>query len=392
MLEILERRNHELLRDLRALLDLIGEKQIPHDLQPYKTRLIQICTDCVVSVERNLNRLKRGRELVLEDVLSDTQQITQLVHLLSSQFANPILRASPSDRLCLSTLGWLHAEHPETRVYPPVFSDGNCAIWPFLGITPIYFFPAIEQRSLLYQPLLFHEFGHLLYACYKQEMDDLVADFQHEVEDLLTPASQRNDRHSDVLMAHRQAIADTWYLWTQEIFCDAVGFAIGGPSFLRAFSGFLSANDRGDFYRQPEDLKGSKHPVTWLRVSFLAECARAGGDLDLADSVIREWSAIARIMQVDEDYHGFYDECLSGAVTRVIGDMLVEASPRNCSREEADGNRWSPGVDSPVRLFNWAWQMYVSHPKDYLQWEAEQIELLLQLGYSTSCRDSSSSA
>lgn len=377
MLGILERRNHELLHDLHLLVRLVEEKDAHEELEPYKTRFIELCAGVETAIRQNLNRLQLGRELVLEDVLSETQQWTQVVHLLSSRFANAIVRTLPSDRLCLMTLDWLHQNHQETKRYPPALSDGNCAIWPFLEITPIYFFPTVEQHSLLYQPLLFHEFGHLLYACHKQEMDDLVADFQSELEDLLTPASQRNDRHSDVLGAHRQAIAKTWYLWCQELFCDAVGFAIGGPSFLHAFSGFLTATDRGDFYRRPEDLQASKHPVTWLRVRFLAERAGAAGFRDLAESVIDEWTAVAQIMQVKEDYHGFYDKSLSEVVAHTIEDMVVEASPRAFSESDVRCERWSPGADSLVPLFNLAWQMYSQNREAYPAWEAEQIKTLM---------------
>ena len=105
-------------------------------------------------------------------------------------------------------------------------------IWPFLHIAPTYFFPFLEQKGLLFQPLLFHEFGHLLYLCHKREMDDLVRELQREVEDVLTPPSQRNDRHSDIQAGQRQTIVDTWYRWAQELFCDAVGLTIEGPSFL----------------------------------------------------------------------------------------------------------------------------------------------------------------
>lgn len=77
--------------------------------------------------------------------------------------------------------------HPEIRQYPPAVSPGTCAVWPLLDFVPIYFFPALEQQSLLYQPLLFHEFGHVLYGAHKQEMDDLVGDLQRSIQEILLP-------------------------------------------------------------------------------------------------------------------------------------------------------------------------------------------------------------
>lgn len=135
--------------------------------------------------------------------------------------------------------------------------------------TPLYFFPSVEQRGLLYQPLSFHEFAHLLYACHTREMDDPVGELQQKVHDALLPASQRNDRHAAQQGQQRQTIVGAWYQWTQEFFCDAVGFTIGDPCFLWAFSTYLSRMTETDFYRRPNDLRPSMHPVPWLRIQLV---------------------------------------------------------------------------------------------------------------------------
>jgi hypothetical protein len=374
---ILERRNLELLRDLDTFIVMLSEACTPGELRPYQDQLMAKCRELHTLVNRNLNYLGLGQPQIMKDVLSQTQHATKEIRLLSSRFAIPILRATPADRLCLTTIGWLHRAHPETASYPPAFINGNCAIWPFRRITPIYFFPTIEQHSLLYQPLLFHEFGHFLYRCHEPEMDALVRDLQLAIDDVLMPASQRNDRYSDVMTSQRQEIADTWYAWIQELFCDAVGFSIGGPAFLYVFSHFLGMMDQGNFYRRPKDLKYSSHPVTWLRVGFLSRRVAKAGFSKLSVSVENEWGAVAHLLGVREDYHGFYDESLDQIVTQTIEDMLIEATPRPFSAREAEGGDWSPEKDSLVCLFNWAWQVYSSNPDHYANWEAAKIEELL---------------
>jgi hypothetical protein len=99
--------------------------------------------------------------------------------------------ASPTDRLCLTVITWLHREHPSTAPYPAATSDGSPAIWPFTSLAPIYFFPCAEQRRLLYLPLFFHEFGHLLYACHKREMDDLDEQLQRDIAQVLVRRARR---------------------------------------------------------------------------------------------------------------------------------------------------------------------------------------------------------
>ncbi len=378
MRQILTARNLALLHDLGQLIRALQAANPPGELVPYKERILSVCTQLQSTGTRNLTDLALGQDQILEDVLSNTQQAMQYARLISARLTTPVLRAAPADRLSLATIGWAHRHHSITAFIPPAFADGDCSVWPFVQIAPIYFFPCLEQRGLVYQPLLFHEFGHLLYVCHKQEMDDLVGELQREIEDVLMPPSQRNDRHADVQAAQRQVIVDTWYRWAQELFCDAVGLTIGGPCFLFAFSGYLGTMQRGDFYRQPADLQYSEHPVAWLRIRLLVERARAGGFSDLAREVERDWNVVAHTMGVAKDYHGFYDEALSTALARTIDDMLTEADPRRCSGAEATGEGWNEQSDALVSLLNEAWRVHRSSPSSYGEWENEALRRFLK--------------
>ena len=173
------------------------------------------------------------------------------------------------------TIAWLHAGHPEIACQlSRLFADDDVIIIPAKGL-PFYFFPCLEQRGLRFQPLFFHEFGHLLYKCHEQELDVLVGEFQQVVESELLPASQRN-QYAQEQARIRQSIVETWYKWTQEFFCDAVGLVIGGPSFLNAFSEYVNKFQLSDYYRQPSDLHGSTHPISRLRIELLGGASRSG--------------------------------------------------------------------------------------------------------------------
>ncbi len=376
MRALLERQNRELLRTIDAFSNLIRAAQIPAELAPYQAHLLNICAELHRLVQRNLIYLDLDHPAIFDDVLSNTRQARHIIGLLSSDLAPPLLRASSTDRLCLKIITWQHQAHERTASYPAALSNGGCAVLPW-KLAPLYFFPCIEQRSLLYLPLFFHEFGHLLYVVHKPELDDLVAALRAAIADALQPVSQRNDRYAEAQAEHQQAIVNTWYSWIQELFCDAVGLIMGGPAYLHAFSSFISTMSPGDFYRESEDLIGSTHPVTWLRVKFLVKRATAAGYGDVAAQVARDWAEAARIMGVQEDYHGFYHPALARIVEQAIDDMLTETEPRPCSPEEAAGTCWNPATDSPVRLLNWAWQAYLAHPASYPAWEADYIALLL---------------
>lgn len=122
--------------------------------------------------------------------------ITRYLYLFNRILISPVIRARPSDRLCLRFLQWLHSAHPQSQHIPAAFSDGSFASWPDPRFPTIYVMPPSAQRRLLYLSLFFHEFGHLLYACHKPEMDDLVRSLQQTISEYLEPSVQRDDAHA----------------------------------------------------------------------------------------------------------------------------------------------------------------------------------------------------
>jgi hypothetical protein len=370
---LLERRNRGLLRDVQALIALLVAAPIPAALAPYRERIVALCRDQEARIQRSLLYLTLGAPSILPDVLSATNLAIELVGFLSTQLATPVLRAKATDALCLWNISWLHEAHSQTAGYPPAMCDGDVAVLPLVDFLPVYFFPAVEQRGLLYQPLLFHEFGHLLYARHKPELDDLVGELQRAVEEALLPASQRNDRHAQQQAARRRLIVRVWYRWAQELFCDAVGFELGGPSFLLAFATFLSRLDVSDYARPPEQLGGSHHPITALRVHFLARRASAAGFDELARRVTRDWALIAGALGVTTDYYGFYDRALEGAIEGTMNDMLTEVQPQRFTDDDLHQPSGAAGWESPVALSNAAWQVYEADPAAYQAWEAQQL-------------------
>ena len=166
--------------------------------------------------------------------------------------------------------------------------------------------PPSAQQLLLYLPLFFHEFGHLLYVCHKPEMDDLVRSLQQTISEYLEPSVQRDDAHAKREQKQRSEIVESWFEWTHEIFCDAVGLVIGGPAFAHPFSMYFRMLGRDEYYLKPKYLEGRAHPVTWLRVRLIVDRARRMGFSELAASLESIWLTIANQMSVTEDYYGFY--------------------------------------------------------------------------------------
>ncbi|MCI0491023.1 MAG: hypothetical protein L0229_30910 [Blastocatellia bacterium] len=326
---------------------------------------------------QNLDNLSLGQDHILPNILGDTQVITRYLRLFNRYLISPVIRSRDSDRLSLKFLNWLHAAHPQTQHIPAAFSDGSFASWSDLRFPTIYFMPPSAQRRLLYLALFFHEFGHLLYACHQQEMDALVESLQKTISEHLEPIAQRDDAHAKKEQERRSVIVETWFEWTHEIFCDAVGLVIGGPAFAHSFSLYFRMLGRREYHLRPEYLAGREHPVTWLRIRLIADRARRMGFSDVAASLESSWFTIAKQMSVTEDYYGFYVPEFLPAIQQTVDDMLEEASPRHFEDHEVDTSEQDIRLMSPVKLVNQAWHQFYRDTAVYSGWERNVINIWL---------------
>ena len=374
---ILRQSNLDLLREINRLSSVLSTVSVPTELAAYQARVSEACSDLRGLVLQNLQYLDLNRDDILDDILSQTQSVTAVFRLYNQRIASPLLRYRPSDRLCLRIIGWLHAQHAKTRDIPAGLDDGEFGIWPEPRVPLIYFMPASGQHGLLYLPLFFHEFGHLLYACHREEMDALVRDLQAEIAALLEPVPQRDGLPARPDAELRNRIVERWYEWAQEQFCDAVGLTIGGPCFANAFSMYLRMGGRGRFYLPREQLELSEHPVAWLRIGLIAERARQMNLVE-ADRLESEWNRIAAIMQIAEDYGGFCDSRFLPSIHKAVDDMLTEGAPHRFSGDDVSPHGWNAESSSPVHLLNTAWSVFLSDPDGYAGWEERAIATFLQ--------------
>ena len=271
-----------------------------------------------------------------------------------------------------------HSVHPQTKHIPLAFSDGDFACFPVVPLMSLYFITPSAQQCLLDLPLLFHEFGHILYACHAEEMDDLVGELQEEIVELLQPASRRSDLFAKEQAKERKKIVEVWHEWTQELFCDAVGFQIGGAAFVHAFSRYLQLLGRSQFHVPKNKLGYQPHPVSWLRVKILAQRVRQNGYDNLAKELGDTWNAIAVSMGITEDYYSYYDDEFFGSIEQTIEDMLVEANPYCHSYKQSNLNSsvFEKKFNS-VELLDRAWHNFRDEPSSYHKWERLAIQKIL---------------
>ncbi len=384
MRNILWESSEDLLREIEKLREMLEDagKSICVELDMYFNWAVGTCDEFRRSVVQILSDLNLRQDTILPDLLSSTQVINQEFHLFNQRLVTPILRTRASDRLCLKLLRWLHSIHPQTKDIPAGLADGEFAVWPTPSLPTIYFMPCSAQHGLLYLPLFLHEFGHLLYIRHRPEMDDLVRGLQERIAELLEPSTRRDDRHSYVEVEKRSAIVETWYEWAQELFCDAVGFVIGGPAFAHAFSMYLRMLGRGEYHMRPEHLDRRAHPVTWLRVQILADRLRRASFNTDGRMLESDWSLIAKTMGTVEDYYGFFAPEFLPAIQQTIDDMLTEAAPRKFADHEVSSSKLELPLSSPVHFLNQARQKFLLDRNGYRSWEEKAIAEFLSSHFS----------
>jgi hypothetical protein len=372
--ELLLHRNQAAIRQLEEFTAAVSEISIPQELERYRKKVLSFACLCRDRAESNCNDLSLEFDELLDDLRSSTAQVIEMVRLITHLLAGPILRATEYDRLALKIIQWLHSTDAGTATLPAACRDGDPAVLPLLDFTPIYEFPSLAQRGLLFMALYIHEFGHVLYVLHKPEMDALVKELQEYIANELQPLSHRNDQRAKKQRELQQAVVLTWYEWIQELFCDSIGLTMGGPAYGFAFSEYLMRLDRGDFSLDRGDLAFSSHPVTWLRVQFVVARAHRLGYTAVAEAVRQQWSVVASSLHISEDYFGYFEPQWTAAVESCIDDMLTEASPYECKKSESAAEvEWSPGA-SPISLLNRAWKIAQDEKSDYGKWERNAVK------------------
>ena len=351
-----------------------ASNNVPEELNGYMDWVTKICEDFKQNVLQNLEYLDSGQETLLKDILSETQKVSWSFDVFNKHYTTPIRRAHSSDQLSLKLLLWLHSTHSKTKNIPVAVCDGGYSVW--VSGPSIYFTPCTAQQGFLNLPLFFHEFGHLLYKCYQEEMNELVRELQAEIRRLLLPDVIKNDRYTETQEANRAVIVETWYTWLEEFFCDSVGFMMGGPSFISAFSMYLRMLGRSQYH--VEKLAHTSHPLTWIRIQVLADRARQMGYKEIADNLEDEWDEIASALGIVKNYNGFYDPIFLPKIQQKLDDMLTETAPRQFQALEVAGQEMELNFTSPVALLNSAWRTFWNDPASYEGWEENAIARFIQ--------------
>jgi hypothetical protein len=366
----------DLIREIEASEELINKTTIPFELISYKDWLL----NSLVEIKKELNRIKYYLRISKQDpdiILANTTDLFRyrnIFRILNTVYIPLLVRIIPTDYLALKFINWLHQEHKQTKGHPFIITNGDFGIYPSKDSPIRYHLPITSQVSLLHFPLLFHEFGHLLFIKHKEEMIDIIKDFQTKLNNIIDLPIQKFENKNQPEVRKRSDIIETWYEWMEELFCDAVGLTIGGSSYLNAFSHFIRFSGSSTYFVPEKDLAKRSHPVSWLRVRLLVERASKIAELkNESIELLNDWQKIANTLKIKEEYFGYYNKDFHLEIVSALDDMLIETDPIQF-QNYMDKNNSS----NLIELLNESWDRFKTEPDMYNFWEKEIIKKIVK--------------
>jgi hypothetical protein len=370
MLFILQSSRDDFFREVRLAIELVEKKDVVKELLPFKQWLLGFYKGFEADLDLLGYYISLKEPSIYSNIFNELSQRQQTFRLINSKFLSSLYRHSKEDLLSLRILDWIQGIHIQTKGKPFLILDGDFGILPTVDLPLTYYFPVTSQYSLLHAPLFFHELGHYFYEYHRNEMDQLVKDFQKKLDGKLVRPYQTNDLNSEDDAKKNKIIVETWYEWMQELFCDAVGLEMGGSTYLKTFSQYLRLGGRTSFYVREADLAKRSHPVTMIRIRFLVARARVLGLTKEATDLEKEWQLIQSTLSVTEEYYGYYLDDYANDIHAALNDMLIEAAPMKFSDfNSPELDAFDPSKHNYLQLIYLAWRKYESDSAAYGAWE-----------------------
>jgi hypothetical protein len=375
MKQILRFSVNDLRREISAARNAVSSIITPTEIAGYKEWLSNI----LCYFDKEVDKLQYYLSLqhidseLLEALTTDFIRHRNTFSLLSNTYIPLLLRVNSEDLLALRFINWLHKEHEQTAEHPFIIANGDFSIYPSRDSPIRYHLPLTSQLSLLHLPLIFHEFGHLLFVKHREEMVELIKEYQKKLDEIIVLPIQRFDSKNSTELNKRSLIIETWFEWIEEMFCDLVGLTIGGASYLHAFSHFIRFGGSSSYFVTDRELARRSHPVSWLRLKIMKEHAIKLGLSEEYERVTKEWDEISKVLKVREDYFGYYDQDFHDLIQNTLGDMITEANPISFS------TYMDAAEENLIKAVNEAWEQYLNRPDEYIEWESRGINRVLSM-------------
>lgn len=312
-----------------------------------------------------------GDPLLLRNQLQEYKRLAEQLSLIESYPIPFITRYDATDhelsQLCAALIRQIN--HP---LAPPlVAAFSNQYYWTVSGFNFICI-PAAEGQFLLGMGDLCHELGHILLGHREREftfnfLRELLSHIRSEQDRVRT-----EQRPPSYYQFYDQLFAAWKDRWTREFIADIVAAYMAGPAYAWQHLRLCAQMTRGVYDNRLDSL----HPSDESRMRAILAVLRQMGHEDLAGRIAGKWNEYVALTGDTEttDYRLCYPEMLINSLVNHTLDVCHDLGVRpfiNTISDEA-----KPSI---IALLDNAWDVFLSSPESYPDWESQQIEELFQL-------------
>ncbi|MBN1618758.1 hypothetical protein JW887_05470 [Candidatus Dojkabacteria bacterium] len=363
----------EILTEKARMLNAFIPRQLPRDVD----LLVDTCKR--LSSERigQIRLLTNNPQMLLPENeperLREYKRISKEIEVIEKVGITTLNRWQDEDTLLNRIAHQLSIEikYPLTTPIVASLSKDFYCTYPGLNLLLV---PLYESKSLLYLPLLGHEFAHHLLACRNDPLVepflihfcDIVENAMDYVSDGLAKSKQRHEPL--LLQLYFESWHRSWFKWASEIICDLFAVFTLGVSFV-----WSSLHYCLQYGEDPYILISTptSHPPFGIRIEIMIRGLRLIGLNQDADQIESFWNKYIGVSNYSPSAE--YYRCFPG---KLIDDIV------NKSRDAVDSINCDLIVncseDDIRATFNESWKIFWGNSNTYLSWENKQMESLKQ--------------
>ncbi|MBK9097497.1 MAG: hypothetical protein IPM14_05085 [bacterium] len=364
-----------------ALLEAIerGRKlkeKIPHEtLAVSFNPLVQTCENLIDSILFELNDAIKNGEL--NHKLFTLRDSIHRLDLIENRPVAALSRIDQNDEFINKIIDKIRREikYPIT---PPV---GLCFSQPFHYFYYEPFFnilsvPLLEVDFLLHLPDIYHELGHpLLFTTNNPKIEGLqksLGQFNYQVYNYYKDEITRETRagNTNIVVALNNW-RDNWIKsWSIELFCDLFATFTLGPAFVWSHLHLCAKRGSDPFSVQLYQL--IDHPADQVRMLSMLFALELIGFNKAKVTIENKWDEFVRLgkSKTIPEFNRAYPTDLIQLVT-----ALAHQGTKSLNCIFASSNCKD---DSIQFILNNAWDTFWENPREYINWEKQQILTLRQ--------------
>lgn len=344
---------------------VLQSKAFPSDMQDYVVSIHAFLSNIYHDIQLLLEDPAFGAPQLLPNQLNEYKRLAQIVYLIESYPLPVITRYNEEDHqmflLCKNLATQINYPLP----LPIVSTFSREYYWSEVRFNLISV-PVCESSFLLGLPDLCHELGHILFFHHER---DFSFEFLEDLSGYIEKEKREVDagRQPPSYKPFYEHIYALWKgPWIKEFASDMIATYLVGPAYAWTNMSLCSKMSPNIF--SPGDE--TSHPADESRMRAIFAMLRVTRVQDAVEKIDQRWKRYIALTGNLEppDYHLSYPDSLLTNLANYIYQACIGASLRMFT----DQKQSSGSINIPL-LLNEAWDVFLTSPESYSQWEANCV-------------------